>query len=126
MKVKDRKVLAFFLYNNQYNFSSLHCKFLVDTTLFEHITMHSQLCYEKNVSSDGNKSTNINKTYELEIQVLAWDRHNNVAELNGLMGFQPLLIIRSQMAIHIYKLKKNNLYRFAFTQINHIVTSYHK
>jgi hypothetical protein len=54
--------------------------------------MHSQLCYEKNVSSDGNKSTNINKTYELEIQVLAWDRHNNVAELNGLMGFQPLLM----------------------------------
>lgn len=86
MKVKDRKVLAFFLYDNQYNFSSLHCKFLVDTTLLEHITMHSQLCYEKNVSSDGNKSTNINKTYELEIQVLAWDGHNNVAELNLVNG----------------------------------------
>jgi hypothetical protein len=24
----------------------------------------------------------------LEIQVLAWDRHKNVAELNWLMGFQ--------------------------------------
>jgi hypothetical protein len=25
----------------------------------------------------------------LEIQVLAWDRHNNMAELNRLMGSQP-------------------------------------
>jgi hypothetical protein len=25
----------------------------------------------------------------LEIQVLAWDRHTNVARLNWLMGFQP-------------------------------------
>ena len=24
----------------------------------------------------------------LEIQVLAWDKHKNVAELNRLMGFQ--------------------------------------
>jgi hypothetical protein len=25
----------------------------------------------------------------LETQVMAWDRHKNVAELNRLMGFQP-------------------------------------
>jgi hypothetical protein len=25
----------------------------------------------------------------LEIQVLAWDRHTNMTELNRLMGFQP-------------------------------------
>jgi hypothetical protein len=31
----------------------------------------------------------------LEIQILAWDRHNNVAELNWLMGSQSLLIIGS-------------------------------
>jgi hypothetical protein len=30
----------------------------------------------------------------LEIQVLAWDRHNNVAELNQLMGYQPLIKIQ--------------------------------
>jgi hypothetical protein len=25
----------------------------------------------------------------LEIQILVWDRHKNVVELNQLMGFQP-------------------------------------
>ena len=30
----------------------------------------------------------------LEIQVLAWDRHNNAAELNQLMGYQPLIKIQ--------------------------------
>ena len=39
----------------------------------------------------------------LEIQVLAWSSHNNVAGLNWLMGSQtlphPLLIIESPSAI---------------------------
>jgi len=39
----------------------------------------------------------------LVIQILAWDRHKNVAGLNRLMGFQPLLIliIISPMSIHM-------------------------
>jgi hypothetical protein len=29
--------------------------------------------------------------YDVEIQILAWDRHTNVEELNRLMGSQPSL-----------------------------------
>ena len=39
----------------------------------------------------------------LEIQVMAWDNHKNVAGLNRLMGFQhPLLITGSPTTIYIY------------------------
>jgi hypothetical protein len=38
----------------------------------------------------------------LEIQILVWDRHRNVARLNMLMGFQsPLLIIVSPTGMQI-------------------------
>jgi len=36
----------------------------------------------------------------LAFQALAWERHNNVAELNWSMGYQPL-IIGSLMTIQI-------------------------
>ena len=39
----------------------------------------------------------------LEIQVIAWDRHNNVAGLNQLMDYIPSsLITESPTAIHTY------------------------
>ena len=39
----------------------------------------------------------------LEIQVMAWDNHKNVAGLNRLMGFQhSLLITGSPTTIYIY------------------------
>jgi len=63
----------------------------------------------------GNNSTNINNTnshhlfksintktrhVKLEIQVLTWNRHKNVAGINRLMWSNlSLLIIRSSMAI---------------------------
>ena len=37
----------------------------------------------------------------LEIQVRAWDRYTNMAELNQLMGSQSLLITASPRSIHI-------------------------
>ena len=36
----------------------------------------------------------------LEIQVLTWDRHTNVAGLNRLMGF--LYIIYSNLIVYVY------------------------
>jgi hypothetical protein len=39
----------------------------------------------------------------LEVQVLAWDRHKNVAGLNWVIGFQPspLFIIAYPKAVQI-------------------------
>ena len=53
----------------------------------------------------------------LEIQVLAWYRHKNVAELNQLMGSQ-LLDNCTPKVIQIEKNNLKNLHRFDSTKMN--------
>ena len=63
----------------------------------------------------------------LEIQLLAWDRHNHVAWLNLLIESTlpsplPLLMIRSPTSIHIITKDKKNIHRFDSTQKDHILS----
>ena len=51
----------------------------------------------------------------LEIQVRAWDRCTNMAELNQLMGSQSLLITGSPRSIHI---QTNDIQSAQITKMN--------
>ena len=61
----------------------------------------------------------------LEIQILAWYRHKNVAVLNRLMGYQHYLTSHYPLANWIsngntyINMQKKNMHRFASTQKDH-------
>jgi len=59
----------------------------------------------------------------LDIQVLAWDRRNNVERLNRLMESQPYTINNwiSNGNTNIYPNDKKKLRKFASTQQDHIL-----
>jgi len=56
------------------------------------------------------------------LQVLAWDRHKDVAGLNQLMGSQPLDNWISKGSICTYTNDKKNLHRFTPNQKDHILS----
>jgi hypothetical protein len=61
------------------------------------------------------------RKYGVEIQILTWDMHKNVAKLNRLMGSPPLLIIGCPTTIlDINKLYKTCVDSLSFKKPNAI------
>jgi hypothetical protein len=58
----------------------------------------------------------------LEIQILSWDRHTNVAEYNKLMGSDPSLITGLQTSIHETNEQKLVQIRFHSNKGNNKIT----
>lgn len=104
MKVRIESV-GFFFYMIIYNFSSLHGKFLADTTLFEHITLYilSEVMKRKFQVMIINP---ISIKHELEfgnscVGLGQAHKCGRVKRVNGISN--PL-----DMAIHIYYAQKDN------------------
>ena len=62
----------------------------------------------------------------LEIQVLTWDRHKNVAGLNRLTGSQPSLLIaptviheKNKRLFYIFKSPKQRLETYCFCSVSY-------